>query len=86
MLEELEQRVKELDGIHCVIGDRNTNYKKLGYIDEFYINAVDYNEIELYYDKKTYKYDNFDEMINDKIFNSRSIKEICDIITISYKE
>ncbi|MBR7042189.1 MAG: hypothetical protein IKI04_01680 [Bacilli bacterium] len=80
MLKELEQRVKELDGIHLVIGDKYTSYTEPGYIDEFYINSVNTTEIELYYNKKTYKYNNFDEMINDKIFNNKSIKEISDII------
>ncbi len=76
MLKELEKRVKLFDGIHCVIGDRYCSYDEEGYIDEFYINSISNNDIEIYYDRETYKYISFDEMINAKIFNGKSINEM----------
>lgn len=72
MLEELKRRIDNFDGIHIFIKDKDK------YIDELYINSIDINNIELYYDKKTYMYNSFDLLINDKIFNGKSILDIKD--------
>ena len=72
MLEELKRRIDNFDGIHIFIKDKDK------YIDELYINSIDINNIELYYDKKTYTYNSFDLLINDKIFNGKSILDIKD--------
>ena len=56
MLEELEKRVKLLDGIYCVIGERYCYQNEEGYIDEFNINSISTDDVEIYYDKQTYKY------------------------------
>ena len=80
MLEKLKKRVELFDGIFCVIGDRYCSYKEEGYIDEFYIDSVTENDIQIFYNRITYKYKTFDEMINAKIFNGKSIKDLEDKI------
>ena len=80
VLDELKIKLENLDGIHCVIGNRYCSYKEEGYKDEFYINSIAENDIQIYYDKVTYEYTTFNEMINDKIFNGKSIKELANNI------
>ena len=73
---KIVKRVELLDGIHCVIGEKYCQHNDEGYIDEFYINAVSKDDVEIYYNKETSKYSNFNEMISSKVFNGKSIIDL----------
>ena len=75
-LELIKSKVDNLEGIHCVIGDSYCNHKESGYIDEFYICPNENNNIQIFYNKETYDYDSFEQLISDKLFNGKSLEEI----------
>lgn len=79
-LKIIKSIIDEAGGIHCVIGNRYCSYLEEDYEDEFYICAHTSDNVEIFYDKKEYKYNSFEKLISDKIFNGKSIKELIDKI------
>lgn len=76
----LEILVENLDGLHCVIGNSYCSHDEDGYIDEFYISYVGNEVFEIFYNKKTYRYNSFTKLTVDKIFNGKSIRDLIDKI------
>jgi len=71
-LEKLKEKTMDLNnGIYCYYKD-----------NDFYINPVSNDSIEVYYNKKTYYFKNYEEMIIYPLFEDKSsIKDCIDDIT-----
>ena len=71
-LEKLKEKTMDLNNcIYCYYKD-----------NDFYINPVSNYSVEVYYNKKTYYFKNYEEMIVYPLFeDKRSIKDCIDDIT-----
>ena len=68
-------------------GDDWDNYLKDGISiswndKKIYIDPFSKNNIKVYYDNKEYKYKNVDDLLNDEIYDNKSLKEISNVLTI----